>query len=131
MDGIADSVDMSLSKLWEIVDDREAWSVAVCGVAKSQTQLSNSTTGKYQFLQITQRSNSAYCHRSFRQKAQNEEESPAQGSWSPEEPERTQGLLPRKAGDSNTRKRQVPEGGCDGGNPHSGAGEESVSFLIP
>ena len=130
LDGIADSMNMSLSKLWEIVKDREAWSGAVHGVEKSQTQLSNSTS-KYQFLQITQRSNSAYCHRSFRQKPQNEEESPAQGSWSPEETGRTQGLLPRRAEDSNTRRRQGPEGGCDGGNPHSRAGEESVSLLSP
>ena len=41
MDGIIDSRDMSLSKLWEIVKDREAWCIAVRGAAKSQTQLSN------------------------------------------------------------------------------------------
>ena len=52
LESIADSMNMNLSKLWEIVKDREAWRSVVHGVTKSQTQLSDSTTTNVEFSDI-------------------------------------------------------------------------------
>ena len=52
LDGIIDSMVMDLSKIWEIVEDREAWHAAVHGVAKSQTWFSDWTTPTVTFINI-------------------------------------------------------------------------------
>ena len=69
LDGITDSVDTSLSKLWELMLDREAWHAAVHGVTESQTQLSDlttTTTNHVHFRTLLPRVHIHYFHQSPR-----------------------------------------------------------------
>ena len=83
LDGITDSVDMSLNKLWEMVKDRGAWRAAVHEVTKSQTQPSNWTTATVCFQAwLILPSQSLYCWGSLKpRRVINVKSSASDGSW--------------------------------------------------